>query len=44
MRTVKTRLVSSLRFKIYPYELGLLVVIAGLLVYAVKNREGLHQK
>lgn len=32
-----------LGFKIYPDELGLLVAIAGFLVYAVKNREGLHQ-
>jgi hypothetical protein len=32
-----------LGFKIYPDEVGLLVAIAGLLVYAVKNREGLHQ-
>ncbi|MCX5814647.1 MAG: hypothetical protein NTX75_00175 [Proteobacteria bacterium] len=32
-----------LGFKIYPDEVGLLVAIAGFLVYAVKNREGLHQ-
>lgn len=34
-----------LGFKIYPDELGLLMAIAGFLVYAVKkNREGLHQE
>lgn len=32
-----------LGFKIYPDELGFFVAIAGFLVYAVKNRERLHQ-
>jgi len=32
-----------LGFKIYPDEVGFLVAIAGFLVYAVKNREDLHQ-
>lgn len=33
-----------LGFKIYPDELGLLVAIAGFLLYAVRNRERLHQE
>ncbi|MFZ4438253.1 MAG: hypothetical protein ACOYOS_07490 [Syntrophales bacterium] len=32
-----------LGFKIYPDEIGILVTIAGFLVYAIKNGEGLHQ-
>lgn len=33
-----------LGFKVYPDEVGFFVAIAGFLVYALKDREGLHQE